>query len=100
MLMNMLLFELKYQFRKPATHVFALLMFMLAFLFLGTDAASVGGAGPLIKANSPYVLSQIFLTMSIIGLIILPGVTRVLPRLVPAAAAGVMPRSLVNRTSP
>ena len=43
MLINMLLFELKYQFRKPATHVFALLMFMLAFLFLGTDAASVGG---------------------------------------------------------
>ncbi|MBK9248497.1 MAG: hypothetical protein IPM69_10380 [Ignavibacteria bacterium] len=75
MLINMLLFEIKYQFRKPATHVFALLMFMLAFLFLSTDAASFGGAGPLIKANSPYVLSQIFLTMSIIGLIILPGVT-------------------------
>ncbi|MBS1537018.1 MAG: hypothetical protein JST20_04650 [Bacteroidetes bacterium] len=75
MVSNILFFELKYQFRKPATHIFALLMFVLAFLFLGTDAASVGGAGPLTKVNSPFVLTQVFLVLSIIGLIILPGVT-------------------------
>lgn len=75
MVLNILLFELKYQFRKPATHIFAGLMFLLGFLFLGTEAASIGGVGQLVKANSPYALTQVFLVMSIIGLIILPGVT-------------------------
>ncbi len=43
MVLNILLFELKYQFRKPATHIFAGLMFLLGFLFLGTEAASISG---------------------------------------------------------
>lgn len=72
----MLRFELGYQMRRPATHIFSFLLFMLGFLALGTDAVSFGGGGgPMVKANSPFVLAQMSLVMSIIGLILLPGVT-------------------------
>lgn len=75
MLWNMILFELRYQLRKPTTHLFAAILFALAVVFMTTDAVSIGGAGPLVKINSPWSLAFMMAALSVIATVILPGIT-------------------------
>jgi len=78
MFLPILLFELKYRLKRPATWIYFLLLALMAFLLVtlagggfGTGVSiSLGGDGQSVKINSPFSLNIIIATVSLIGVII------------------------------
>ena len=78
MFLPILLFELKYRLRRPATWIYFLLLLLMAFLLVtaagggfGTGVSiSLGGDGQTVKINSPFSLSITISTISVLGIII------------------------------
>ena len=78
MFLAILLFELKYRLKRPATWIYFLLLLLMAFLLVtasgggfGTGVKiSLGGDGQAVKINAPYSLNLITATLSVLGVII------------------------------
>lgn len=78
MFLPILLFELKYRLKRPATWIYFAILFVLAFLLVtaagggfgpGTDV-SIGGDGQAVKINAPYSVSITITVLSVFGVII------------------------------
>jgi len=59
-------FELKYRSKRPATYIYFGILFLLSFLAVTTDVVQVGGTNNLVKENSPHVLANMTVIMSLI----------------------------------
>jgi ABC-type transport system involved in multi-copper enzyme maturation permease subunit len=78
MLLPILLFELKYRLRRPATWIYFFLLFLMAFLLVtaagggfGTGVSiSLGGDGQTVKINAPFSLNITTTILSVFGIII------------------------------
>ena len=78
MFLPILLFELKYRLRRPATWIYFLLLFLMAFLLVtaagggfGTGVKiALGGDGQTVKINAPFSLNIITAVLSVFGVII------------------------------
>ena len=66
-LLEFFLFEIRYQIRQPVFYIGAVLFFLLAFGAVTTDTISVGGAIGSLNRNAPFVIMQLLLGMSVIG---------------------------------
>ncbi|WP_339812612.1 M1 family aminopeptidase [uncultured Imperialibacter sp.] len=60
MKLEILLFELKYRSRRPATYIYLLLSFALCFLTVASPTLSVP---PLVDPNSPYMLTLLLVVI-------------------------------------
>ena len=78
MFLPILLFELKYRLKRPATWIYFAILFALAFLLVtaagggfgaGTNV-SIGGDGQAVKINSPFSVTITVLVLSVFGVII------------------------------
>ncbi len=78
MFLPILLFELKYRLRRPATWIYFFLLFLMAFLLVtaagGGFGAGVnmrlGGDGQTVKINSPFSLTITTAILSTLGVVI------------------------------
>jgi hypothetical protein len=78
MFLPILLFELKYRLKRPATWIYFFLLFLMSFLLVtaagggfGTGVnISLGGDGQTVKINAPYSLNIITAVLSVFGVII------------------------------
>ncbi|MGY3090033.1 ABC-2 type transport system permease protein [Hymenobacter sp. UYAg731] len=78
MFLPILLFEIKYRLRRPATWIYFLLLFAMAFLLVtaagggfGTGVkVAIGGDGQTVKINAPFSLNIITAVISVFGVII------------------------------
>jgi ABC-2 type transport system permease protein len=78
MFLPILLFELKYRLKRPATWIYFALLFLMAFLLVtaagggfGTGVnVSIGGDGQAVKINAPYSVSITVAVLSVFGVII------------------------------
>ncbi len=57
-------FELQYRKSRPATYLYFAIILVVSFLAFTTDAVQVVGSSPLIKINSPFVITILMLLMS------------------------------------
>ena len=60
-------FEIKYHLKGPLFYTLFLIYFLLTFFAVTSTAVTIGGAISNIHRNSPYVVMQILLIMSIFG---------------------------------
>ncbi|MGH7453683.1 MAG: hypothetical protein ACRENG_20205, partial [bacterium] len=67
MFKEIFLFELKLRLKRPMVYIFFLVFFAMTFLAASTDAVQVGGAIGNVDKNSPFVIMQMLITMSAIG---------------------------------
>ncbi|HSG29716.1 MAG TPA: ABC-2 transporter permease, partial [Candidatus Krumholzibacterium sp.] len=71
MLREILLFEIVYRLRRPLLYVFAVFFFILPFGAISTDSVMVGGAIGNVARNAPYVIVEMLMMMSAVGLLFL-----------------------------
>ena len=70
MFLEIFRFELRDQFRQPLFWLSAMLFFLLAFGAVTTDAVQLGGALGNVNRNAPFVIMQLLLIMSILGVFV------------------------------
>ena len=78
MFLPILLFELKYRLKRPATWIYFAILFLMAFLLVtaaggGFGAGvnvSIGGDGQAVKINAPFSVSITVAVLSVFGVII------------------------------
>lgn len=71
---SILKFELSYRFRRPATYIYFAILFLLCFLFVTTDAITIGGAVGNVNINSPFTITQVVMLLTLIGALIISAV--------------------------
>lgn len=74
MFFEILKFELLYRFKRPATYLYFLILFLMSFLFITTDVVQIGGGTGNVFRNSPFVLSQIVAVLTFFGSMICSGI--------------------------
>ena len=67
MLAEIFRFELRYQLRQPVFWIAAALFFLMTFLAVTTDAVVIGGSIGNVNRNAPFVILQMLLIMSVLG---------------------------------
>ena len=70
MFLNIFLFELRYRLKRPATYIYFFILFAMAFLFIATDAISIGGSNGNVFRNSPYTINQVVLILGVFAAMI------------------------------
>ena len=70
MLAEILRFELRYQLRQPVFVLAAAFFFLSAFLAVTTDAVVIGGSIGNVNRNAPFVILQLLLVMSLMGVFV------------------------------
>ncbi|MCY4030177.1 MAG: ABC transporter permease subunit [Acidobacteria bacterium] len=70
MLAEIFRFELRYQLRQPVFLLAAAFFFLSAFLAVTTDAVVIGGAIGNVDRNAPFVIVQLLLVMSLMGVFV------------------------------
>jgi ABC-2 type transport system permease protein len=60
-------FEVKFHLRNPLFYILFLLYFLLIFMAVTTDVVRIGGAIGNVHRNSPFVIMQFLLVMSVFG---------------------------------
>jgi ABC-2 type transport system permease protein len=60
-------FEVRYQLRQPIFAIAFALFFLLTFGAVTTDAVTIGGSIGAVNRNAPFVIVQLLLIMSVIG---------------------------------
>lgn len=66
MLKEIIRFELKYRWNRPATHIYFAILLVVAFASITWDGLTVGGGTGLVKENSPWSMALKLLTLSIL----------------------------------
>ena len=67
MFKHIFLFETRYQIRQPILLISFALFFLLSFGAVTTDSISIGGSIGNVNRNAPFVIVQLLLFMSLIG---------------------------------
>ncbi|MEA2464179.1 MAG: type transport system permease protein, partial [Acidobacteriota bacterium] len=62
-------FELKYHLKAPLFYILLAVYFLLTFGAVTTDGVQIGGAVGAVNRNSPYVIMQFLLVMSVFGIL-------------------------------
>ena len=57
-------FELQYRMKRPATYLYFLIMFLMAFLAITTDVIQVGGGAGQVKENAPTTIAFFLIILS------------------------------------
>ena len=78
MFLPILLFELKYRLRRPATWIYFAVVFLMAFLLVTSAGGgfgagvkmALGGDGQAVKINSPFSVNITVTILSVFGLVI------------------------------
>ena len=70
MLAEIFRFELRYQLRQPVFLLAAAFFFLSAFLAVTTDAVVIGGSIGNVDRNAPFVILQLLLVMSLMGVFV------------------------------
>ena len=70
MLAEIFRFELRYQLRQPIFLLAAAFFFLSAFLAVTTDAVVIGGSIGNVDRNAPFVILQLLLVMSLLGVFV------------------------------
>lgn len=70
MLLRILLFEIKYRLTRPATWLYFILFFLLAFFATTSDFVRIGGGTSNLLKNSPYVITLMMVTLTSIGILV------------------------------
>ncbi len=70
MLREVFRFELKHHLRSPLFWLSGVLYFLLTFGAVASDAVQIGGSIGNVNRNAPFVVMQILLTMSILGVFV------------------------------
>lgn len=70
MLAEIFRFELRYQLRQPVFLLAAAFFFLSAFLAVTTDAVVIGGSIGNVDRNAPFVILQLLLVMSLLGVFV------------------------------
>ncbi len=70
MLLRILLFELKYRLSRPATWLYFILFFLLAFFATTSDFVRIGGGTSNLLKNSPYVITLMMVVLTSIGILV------------------------------
>lgn len=68
MLWRIYLFELRYQLRQPLFWLVALLFGLMTYGAVSSDAVTIGGSIGNVHRNAPFVILQLLLVMSVIGI--------------------------------
>ncbi len=63
-------FETRFQFKRHLTYICALLFFLFGFGAVASDWVIVGGSIGAVNRNSPYVIMQILLVMTLLGMFV------------------------------
>jgi len=58
-------FELNYRKTRAATYIYFGIIFLMCFLAVTTDVVQIGGAVGQVKQNSPMVITQMSLIVSV-----------------------------------
>jgi len=75
MIGQIILFELKYRLKRPATYIYFAIIFLLCFGAMSWDAIQIGGGGVgQIKANAPTTIAIIMLSMTAFMMLIVSAV--------------------------
>ncbi len=62
------LFELKYRLKRPIIYIFTLINFLLVFVATFSDNVHIGGSTDAVHINSPLVIMNTVLLMTLIGI--------------------------------
>lgn len=62
-------FELKYHLRAPLFYILLLVFFLITFAAVTTDGVQLGGAIGNVHRNSPFVIMQFLLVMTVFGVL-------------------------------
>lgn len=73
MFLDVLRFELKYIFRRPAIYIFLVCVFLMGFSVIASDSFQVGGSVSNAARNSPFEVMRILSMFSLIGVIAITG---------------------------
>ena len=73
-MLNIILFEISYRLRRPATYAYFAILFLMCFLFATTDGIQIGGATGNVMKNAPYVVNQSVLILTIFSTMIISAV--------------------------
>ena len=68
MLKEIILFEFAYRRKRPATYLYFLLCVVIGFIFAGTDAVKIVGAGGQLKENAPWIIAN---TLTVINIFLM-----------------------------
>lgn len=63
-------FEIRYHLRQPLFYICTAIFFLLTFGAITTDSVQIGGAIGNVNRNAPFVIMQIGLVMSVIGVFV------------------------------
>ena len=63
-------FELRYQLRQPVFWIAGALFFLMTFLAVSTDAVAIGGSIGNVNRNAPFVIMQLLMVMSLLGVFV------------------------------
>jgi ABC-2 type transport system permease protein len=70
-MLQIILFELSYRMRRPATYGYFLILFLMSLLFASTDAVMIGGGVGQVFKNAPYTINQVTMIMCVFGTFII-----------------------------
>jgi ABC-2 type transport system permease protein len=72
---EILKFEIKYRWKRPATYIYFAIMFLLPFLAATTEYVGIGSGSGQVKDNSPVVLASMLTILSALpGLLLASGI--------------------------
>ncbi len=64
MLLEIIRFELKYRFKRPATYLYFAILLLLTLAAMTTDFVQIGGAAGQVKINAPTTLANTILIIT------------------------------------
>jgi ABC-2 type transport system permease protein len=70
MFKEILLFELKYRFTRPATYLYFLIFFLFSFMGVVSDSINIGATSEKIFKNAPVVIASYTGFLSVLGIFI------------------------------
>lgn len=73
-MLPILLFELKYRLRRPATYGYFFILFLMSLMFVSTKGIQIGGAVGQVFRNAPFIINQVTAVMMIFGTLIISAV--------------------------
>ncbi|MEM1134401.1 MAG: M1 family aminopeptidase [Bacteroidota bacterium] len=70
-------FELQYRKNRPATYIYFIILFLLAFGAMSSDVVQIGGGSGLVKENAPVTIATMMVILSAVMMMITSAITGV-----------------------
>jgi ABC-type transport system involved in multi-copper enzyme maturation permease subunit len=69
-IIEIILFELRYRIKRPATYIYFAILFLMCFLAVTTDSVRIGGGVGQVKENAPITIASMMLIISVFSCLI------------------------------